>query len=75
MANFPLDKPGFIQLTTENLLQGTLEVTFMFKTAQKRGILLYMTDADQFYYVTLSMLDGALELRCVIFLHYVHVRT
>ena len=63
MANFPLASPGYIQLSTGDLLQGTLEVTFLFKTAQKRGILLYMADFEQFYYVSLSMLDGALELR------------
>ena len=60
---FPAASPGFVQLQTEELT-GSLEVTLMFRTGQRRGMLAYLQDADRFFYVSLALVDGgALELR------------
>ena len=63
LVTFPAASPGFVQLQTEELT-GSLEVTLMFRTGQRRGMLAYLQDADRFFYVSLALVDGgALELR------------
>ncbi len=62
MATFPAATPGYVQLKPRRL-SGSLELSFMFKTGQKRGLLLYGIDSSEYYYVSLSLVDGALELR------------
>ena len=44
-------------------LQDRIELSFMFKTSQSRAMLLYMHDTPgSFYYVSLALVDGALNL-------------
>ena len=44
-------------------LTDTIELTFMFRTVQKRALLLYMHDTPgSFYYITLNLMDGSLIL-------------
>ena len=40
---FPASSPGYVQLEALQL-DGSFEMTFMFKTAQERGLLFYMFD-------------------------------
>jgi hypothetical protein len=44
-------------------LDDRIELSFMFRTSQSRALLLYMHDTPgSFYYVSLSLVDGALNL-------------
>ena len=44
-------------------LQDRIELSFMFKTSQSRALLLYMHDTPaSFYYLSLSLMDGSLNL-------------
>ena len=62
MAHFPAATPGFAQLRRLSL-QGTFELRFMFRTGQRRGVLVYALDTSGFYYVSLALRDGQLDLR------------
>jgi hypothetical protein len=42
-VTFPVSSAGYVQLEALQL-DGSFEITFMFKTAQERGLLLYMFD-------------------------------
>uniref|UniRef100_A0A0K2UE20 Laminin subunit alphalike [Acyrthosiphon pisum] n=1 Tax=Lepeophtheirus salmonis TaxID=72036 RepID=A0A0K2UE20_LEPSM len=62
VASFLSSNPGYMQLK-EMTLQDRIHVSFMFRTNQAKGLLLYMQDVDMFYYVSLSFSEGALSLR------------
>ena len=47
LATFPAAAPGFVQLQTEELT-GSLEVTLMFRTGQRRGMLAYLQERPAF---------------------------
>lgn len=62
LATFPAANPGYMQLNSLDL-QDRIEISFMFRTGQSRALLLYMHDTpNNFYYVSLSLMDGALQL-------------
>ena len=62
LATFPASTPGYAQLDTQQFA-GQIEVTFMFRTAQPRGLLLYMVDTpSQFNYVSVANHDGDIVL-------------
>ena len=45
-------------------VEDRIDISFMFKTGQNRGLLLYMSDTPgKFYYISLAIFDGALELK------------
>jgi hypothetical protein len=43
LVTFPASSPGYVQLEVLQL-DGSFEISFMFKTAQERGLLFYMFD-------------------------------
>ncbi len=62
-AYFPVATPGYMKLDPIKL-DGAFELSFMFKTGQRRGLLAYFLEiSGGFFYVSLSLLDGSLELR------------
>lgn len=63
LVHFPAANPGYVQLESQSM-PNSVELSFMFKTGQKRGTLFYLYDTvGKFYYISLSLSDGALELR------------
>ncbi len=69
LAHFPAAVPGYAQLRRLTLT-GAFEVTFMFRTGQKRGVLLYAVDTNRFHYVSLALYDGALDLKVLLRKHF-----
>jgi len=65
--SFNPGSPGYVQLDSQEV-NGSITVSFMFKTSAPQGLLFYMKDrdvnefGDHFSYLSLSMLDGALYL-------------
>ncbi len=62
MAYFPPATPGFVQLKNLSLM-GSFEISFMFRTGQRRSVLMYAVDTGRFHYISLSLFDGALHLK------------
>ena len=63
LATFSSANPGYVQLQDQDLF-ARFEMRFMFKTGKGRGLLFYASDTpDAMYFVSLSLLDGSLELR------------
>ena len=42
---------------------GSFEISFMFRTGQRRSVLMYAADTARFHYISLSLFDGALHLK------------
>jgi hypothetical protein len=64
LVTFPAASPGFVHLESAEALPGNLELSFLFKTGGLRGMLFYLQDANEFYYISLSLVKGgAIELR------------
>jgi len=59
--SFMEDTPGFVQLPSMQV-NGSISVSFMFRTTANHGLLMYMRDSNDFYYLSLSMEDGVLYL-------------
>jgi hypothetical protein len=53
--------PGHARLLPTET-NGSLTITFMFRTTATHGLITYLSDTNRFYYISLSMLDGALHL-------------
>ena len=62
LAHFPAAVPGFVQLRRVSLT-GAFETCLMFRTGLRRGVLLYAVDTARFHYVSLALVDGALDLK------------
>ena len=61
-VSFLEGRPGFVQTHTRQM-NGLLEFSFMFRTSAPNGLLFYMTSIEvNFYYVSVSMLNGSLYL-------------
>jgi hypothetical protein len=78
LVTFPVASPGFVQLQDAVFASDDgngngnggsshsahLELSLMFRTGHKRGLLLYMADVpNRYYFLSLAMVDGGLELR------------
>ena len=63
LVTFPAAAPGHIQLQSLDL-KDHIEMSFMFRTSQMgKSLLLYMHDTPgSFYYVSLTLIDGMLNL-------------
>ena len=62
LVSFPAASPGYMHLNSLDLTN-TIELTFMFRTNQRRALLLYMHDTPgSFYYISLILKDGSLNL-------------
>lgn len=53
--------PGYVQMPPMPV-NGSISVSFMFRTAATQGLLMYMKDSTELFYISLSMLDGSLYL-------------
>ena len=53
--------PGFVELP-ERETNGSLTISFMFRTSATEGVMAYLIDSTGFYYVSLTMKEGALHL-------------
>jgi len=53
--------PGYVQMPSATV-NGSISVSFMYRTSATQGLLMYMKDNTELYYISLSMLDGALYL-------------
>ena len=53
--------PGFVRLPPIQT-NGSLSLSFMFRTTATHGLIVYLEESQMGYYISLSMLDGALHL-------------
>ena len=53
--------PGFVRLPPIQT-NGSLSLSFMFRTTATHGLIAYLEESQMGYYISLSMLDGALHL-------------
>ena len=62
LATFPAATPGYAHLTSQEL-DGQLEMSFMFKTSQSRGLVAYLIESPtKFNFVSLALFDGGITL-------------
>jgi len=53
--------PGYVQMPAVPV-NGSISVSLMFRTSATQGLLMYMRDTLDLYYISLSMFDGTLYL-------------
>ena len=53
--------PGYVRMPAMPV-NGSISVSFMFRTASTEGLLMYMKDSTELFYISLSMMDGSLYL-------------
>ena len=62
LATFPAATPGYAQLDSQEF-GGYIEITFMFRTSQRRGLMMYLVDSPtQFNYASVAVFDGHVHL-------------
>ena len=59
--SFSEGNPGYVKMPSV-VTNGSMTFSFMFRTGAMNGLLMYMVDTEDMFYVSLSMQDGVLHL-------------